>query len=316
MSLEHWETYYRGGTLATCPTSPDGGYDLELRAAWAAFFAALPSSARVLDVGTGNGAVALIARETAIELGRAWEIHGSDLAQIDPARHVRDGASRFASVSFHPGVAMENLPFADESFDAVSGQYALEYADTAAALTQVRRVLKPGGRAQFIVHHTESLLVRNAHLSLREAQLVLDGTQVYRHLRRLATMEQLVPGTTQRAADELRGAIQTLKQALPQARELGGGHILGVTLDAVQKLLDLRTRMRPEAVGLEVARTEGELRASVARLNDLVSRARSDEGIAGLEAQAVAADFSIVERVIQYHAGANVVGWRLLLKRS
>jgi hypothetical protein len=31
LSLEHWEAYYRTGVLATCPTTPEGGYDQEVR---------------------------------------------------------------------------------------------------------------------------------------------------------------------------------------------------------------------------------------------------------------------------------------------
>ena len=65
LSLEQWETYYRGGAIATCPMGPDGDYDLEVRQAWVEFFSTLPEGARILDVGTGNGVVALIAAETA-----------------------------------------------------------------------------------------------------------------------------------------------------------------------------------------------------------------------------------------------------------
>ena len=57
MSVEHWETYYRGGGLVTCPTGPDGNYSLEIRDAWVEFYTDVPDGARVLDVGTGNGAI-------------------------------------------------------------------------------------------------------------------------------------------------------------------------------------------------------------------------------------------------------------------
>ena len=87
LSLEQWETYYRGGAISTCPTARDGGYDLEVREAWVEFFTPLPDGARILDIGTGNGVVPLIAADTAAALGRRWEIHGADLAQIDPPRH-------------------------------------------------------------------------------------------------------------------------------------------------------------------------------------------------------------------------------------
>jgi len=92
MTVEHWEAYYRGGAIATCPMGPGTCYTLELRELWIAFFASLADGARVLDLGTGNGAIVLLAKEAAASTGRRFEIHGADLASIDPARHVPDGA--------------------------------------------------------------------------------------------------------------------------------------------------------------------------------------------------------------------------------
>jgi ubiquinone/menaquinone biosynthesis C-methylase UbiE len=315
LSVQQWEAYYRGGAIATCPTAADGGYDLEVRDAWVEFFSMLPRTARMLDVGTGNGVVALIAAETAADKGAQWEIHASDLARIDPARHVRDGARRLAGIRFHPGVATERLPFDDATFDAVSGHYALEYCDTAAALAQVHRVLKPGGDAQFIIHSNDSVLVRTALASLREAELVLKDTKLYRRLHRLVTMDQVSPGITDRATAELRTAIQAVKQALPSAKQAGAGRVLDVAMDATQKLLLARKQMRPDAAGLEVDRAEEDLRASARRLNDLVEHARSDEQMQLIETQASAAGFTAIERAPQYHAGSNLVGWRLELRR-
>lgn len=315
MSLEQWEKYYRGGAIATCPTAPDGGYDLEVRQAWVEFFSTLPADARILDVGTGNGVVALIASETAASSGRRWEIHATDLAMIDPPRYVPDGARRFAGVTFHAGVATERLPFESESFDAVTGHYSLEYTNTAAALAEIHRVLKPDSDVQFIVHHLDSVLVRSARWSLRESELVFKETKIYRRLHRLVTMEQVSPGVTERATAELRAAIQALKQGLQQAREAGAGRVLSVTLDAVQKLLVARKQMKPEAVGLEVDRAEAELQASTRRLKDLVAHARSESDMDSIQEQAAAAGFTLIERMPQFHDGNNLVGWQLLLHR-
>lgn len=314
LSLQQWESYYQGGALATGPTGADGSYDQEIRQVWSEFFARLPAGSRILDVGTGNGVVALIAKQTAASLGLDWEIHATDLAQIDPSRYVADGARRMAGIQFHAGVATEHLPFADASMAAVSGHYALEYSDTAAALAQIHRVLQPGSAALFIMHSSDSALVRNAQWSMRETDLVLKQTKIYRRLHRLVSMEQ-VSAATQHATDELRTAIQTLKRALPQAQQMGAGHILSVALDAVQKLLSARTTMRPQAVGLEVDRAEEQLRTSWRRLNDLVDHARSAADMAQIQAQAAGAGFTEVRCDPQYHAGSNLVGWRLSLLR-
>lgn len=316
MSVEQWETYYRGGMIATCPTAADGGYDLEVREAWVEFFSTLPHQARILDVGTGNGVVALIAAETAVAQGRNWEIHATDLARIDPQRHVPDGARRLGAITFHAGVATERLPFEPESFDAVSGHYSLEYTETAAALAEIHRVLKPGGDAQFIVHHADSLLLQSARATLRESKIVLVETKVFRRLHRLVTMDQIVPGATQRATDDLLAAIQALKRELEQFRQAGAGHALAVTLDAVQKLLVARKEMKPAAVGLEVDRAETEMRDSVRRLNDLIGHARTQQDMQTIQNEAAAAGFSLIERMPLYHAGSNLVGWQLLLHRA
>ena len=316
MSQEQWETYYRGGMISTCPTAPDGGYDLEVREAWVEFFSLLPDRAGILDVGTGNGVVAQIAVQTASALGRNWDVHATDLALIDPPRHVPDGARRLAGITFHPGVATEHLPFDAGRFDAVSGHYSLEYTNTAAALTEIHRVLKPGGDAQFIIHSVDSVLVHAARRSLREAELVLGETMIFRRLHRLVTMEQVIPGTTDRLTTELRAAIQTLKDGIQQAQPTGAGGVLSIALDAVHKLLVARTEMAPHAVGLEVDRAEGELRASAQRLNDLLAHARTEADMQEIETQAAAAGFSLIERVPQYHAGNNLVGWQLLLHRA
>lgn len=316
MSLEQWETYYRGGMIATFPTAADGGYDLEVRDAWVEFFSTLATGARILDVGTGNGVVAMIAAETALAQGVKWEIHATDLARIDPLQHVPDGARRLAGIRFHAGVATEHLPFEPESFDAVSGHFALEYTDTATALAEIHRVLKAGGSAQFILHHADAMLVQSAGLTLRESEMALVETQVFRRLHRLVTMDRIVPGETDEATEELRAAIRILKERMEESRISGTGHVLDVVLDAVQKLLVARKQMSPAAVGMEVDRAENEMRESVQRLDDLIGHALGRQEIEALASDAADAGFSLVEYFPLYHAGRNLVGWQLLLHRT
>jgi ubiquinone/menaquinone biosynthesis C-methylase UbiE len=317
LSLEHWETYYRSGALATCPMGPQGGYDQEVRDAWVAFFSELPPAAQILDVGTGNGAVALIARETGEQLGRDYRVHATDLARIDPARHLRDGNRLMAGIEFHAGVATEALPFETGRFDAVSGQYALEYMDTAAALAEIHRVLKAGGRAQFVLHHVDSVIVMNGRWSLRQSDLVLNETKIYRRLRRVVSAQPQTPAAAKRASRDLRDALDVLGRAMQQAeQQAGSALVLRVTLDAVQKLLAARTAMKPSALERAIDRAEAELRASVRRLNDLVNFARSESGMAQIEAEARTAGFVAIERTAQFHGGRNLVGWRLALRRA
>lgn len=319
MSPEQVEAKNHGGAHATGSAGSVGAYVLEVRAAWVEFLSTLPKTARILDVGTRDGVVALIASETASALGRNWEIHATGPVQIDSSRQMPDGPDRLAGVTFHAGVAAERLPFEAESFDALCGHYALEDTDIVAALAEIHRVMKPGSDAQFILHHSDSVTIQSARWAQQEADLVLKETKLYRRLHKLVTMEQVTPGTTQRATTDLRTAIQSVKQALAQTRKTrpaGAGRVLSVALDAIQKLLVARKQMSAHAAGREVDRAEEELRVSVRRLNDLVTRARTEQDMATIEKHAAAAGFSLIERLPQYHAGNNLVGWQLLMHRA
>lgn len=313
MSLEHWEAYYRSGALAACPTSADGDYGGELRTIWVDFFAALPGDARVLDVATGNGAVALIAAETAAGSGRQWDIHGSDKAAIDPRRDVADGSRRMAGIRFHPDTATEALPFEDASFDAVGGQFALEYSDVPAALAELHRVLRPRGHAQFVLHHADSAFARAARRAVEEAAL-LSTHEVYPRLRRLVAMEQGSATVVEAAAADLRAAIRALKARLPEARAAGGGRVLEVALDAVQQLLTARKGGHSPKLAAEVDRAGAGLRASLARMEDLLSRASDRAGMEAIQGQAAAVGFGTIE-CLPVRQDGDILAWQLLMQR-
>jgi ubiquinone/menaquinone biosynthesis C-methylase UbiE len=314
VSVEHWETYYRGGALATCPIGPDANYSLGLRDAWVEFFASLPDGATVLDVGTGNGAVALIARDAATAAGRTFEIHGTDLAQIDPPRQVRGGATMFDGIAFHPGVATERLPFEAGTFDGVSGQFALEYTEVESALREIFRVLKAGGRARFSVHHSDSVVVQNARESLSQAHLVLDETRVYRRLRAFVTADREAAGRPKATAawNELNSAAARLQQA---GATSSNAHVLRVTVDAVQKLLAARTGLSAAQLDREIDGVERELRSSVRRLQDLAGAARSEESILEMARTATRVGFDVEMPRPQFQSGSILVAWLLDLRR-
>jgi SAM-dependent methyltransferase len=312
-SLRHWETYYRSGALASCPLGPQPGYTLELHDLWLEFFSELADGARVLDIGTGNGAVALIASQAAAAAAKHFEIHGTDLAQVDPVRDVPDGARLFAGIRFHPQVATERLPFEVASLDAVSGQYALEYTDPGKALPEIHRVLKPGGGALFVLHHADSVVARNARESLAHSTLVLEETKVLRLLRRQFAAERDARRTLRRIRADLGMAVQTLVRASAQSPN---PLTLKVTIDAVQKLIQARSHMGPAALEKEIARFESDLRAAARRLEDLLRCAQTQEQMGRLFEIARAAGFLAEEAQLQHHAGGNLVGWRLRLVRG
>jgi SAM-dependent methyltransferase len=107
---------------------------------------ALGEGERVVDVGSGAGFDSLIAARMVGEGGR---VIGVDMtpAMLDRARAAANAAAA-ANVEFREGLA-ERLPVDSGWADVVISNGVLNLMpDKAAALTEMTRVLRPGGRLQ------------------------------------------------------------------------------------------------------------------------------------------------------------------------
>ena len=99
----------------------------------------------VLDLATGSGDVALALAD---ELPAGTRITGMDFCQpmLDEAVKKRATSPRWTAVEFRQGDGMA-LPLPDRSYDAVTISFGLRnMADRHQALSEMRRVLRPGGR--------------------------------------------------------------------------------------------------------------------------------------------------------------------------
>jgi SAM-dependent methyltransferase len=122
----------------------------------------------VLDVGTGTGLVAL---EAAGGVGPTGRVVGVDVS-AGMLAEARAAAASVPWVSFRPMPA-EALDLAAESFDAVLSLFAIAHvADAAAAVREMHRVLRPGGRL-VIGQGAAAPLVSMAGLAARVRRLPL-----------------------------------------------------------------------------------------------------------------------------------------------
>ena len=109
---------------------------------------------RILDVGAGPG---FLANEIAEAIGSTGSVCGIDISE--PLLEVaRSKEGNKYGVDFRYGDATQ-LPFQDEEFDSVVSTQVLEYVpDVNAALAEIHRVLKPGGRVGLLDTDWDSIV--------------------------------------------------------------------------------------------------------------------------------------------------------------
>jgi len=105
---------------------------------------ALPEKPRILDAGCGPGLLTEALMKT---VGCQARIVGIDLSakSIEVAKQTIGGAGNsFNKIQFMQANLL-NMPFHDETFDLVVTSGALEYVSLQIGLSEIARVLAPGG---------------------------------------------------------------------------------------------------------------------------------------------------------------------------
>ena len=98
---------------------------------------------RVLDLGCGDGQIA-----------RALASSGVSVVGVDPTTNQIDVAAERAGGPVFAQAGAAVLPFSDGAFDGVIACLVFEHIDDVdAAIGEVARVLRPGGRFTFMLNH-------------------------------------------------------------------------------------------------------------------------------------------------------------------
>lgn len=323
-SRESWNRYWEHGFLTSCRNAFEANYEGSLKAAWEEFLAALPPGTRVLDICTGNGAIAMIAVEVSRREGLGLEVHGCDSASIRPRETVRESRALLEDVRFHPDTPAEATQFPDAHFGALTGQYAFEYTDEEACIAELVRISAPGARLQLVIHHHRSIVIDTSREELVNAGLIFDGTRLFDHAE---AMIRIVGGTSgpearralaaDSAAEECRARLNEAAARISAAAgDSPNPQLLQMALARVAEAYRAVGESGMEAALSLLATARDQIRANAERLEDLMAAARDEGDLRRIAGRMSAAGLACEAPEEIRHEGGPLMGWLLRARRG
>jgi ubiquinone/menaquinone biosynthesis C-methylase UbiE len=197
---------------------------------------------RLLDVGCGMGGKTVWYAEAG-----SRSVIGVDLLPRHARQSARFAALRGQQARVHVAVAdAMRLPFADASFEVVTANDSMEhFADPAAALAELARVLRPGGHLYLYFTPYRSPLGSHLydHVKIPWCQLVLTKPLLY------GTLERSV-----RDAERAAGGDDVEARATARYREIVRyfeNDVNGITVRRFHDIVATQPALRARAVRYE-----------------------------------------------------------------
>tara|TARA_R110002073_G_scaffold269977_6_gene433217 strand:+ start:3658 stop:4620 length:963 start_codon:yes stop_codon:yes gene_type:complete len=242
-----WDNYWKRGELHSCIPASDKDSQNDINCFWQDFFSSFGDDQVLLDIGTGNGLLPSLAVRYANEQGFGWEVHGIDLADIDPVRDVPALRSILDQVNFQGRINCEDLPFDEEYFDVVTAQYAVEYSEISKSISEIHRVLKKGGTCCLVLHSDHSLVVSQNKLNIAESDYLL-GRDIF--LRCKEGLSQILASgrSAAQVSEDLMRYRRTVESLSEDVPEKGWMNVIPIMQSSLLEILNLRSLYHPAQV--------------------------------------------------------------------
>ena len=292
-----WDRQWRGKILSTCAQHMDPDAGREMGADWAKFLGKLPVGSKILDIGTGNGLLPLIALQVSDAAKKDFEVHGADFADIDPGKALPDYAPHLARVTFHPGCRTENLPFPDQNFEAVLAQHAFEYGDLAKSAVEVARILKRSGKFRFLMHAADSEIIKSNVCKIEQSRYILENVKLFELTREAVKIGE---------GEALKGALGITASRFEKDLNTGD---LNQLLDLLWGAFEQRDNFESDDVFQTwISENQAELAAQKVRIEALMGAALDKAGIKKLEKTFKGLGFEVKTSPVNSKVGGQV-GW-------
>ena len=304
-----WSSYWSEGKITSLPNLFADNYSGDVRRFWDEAFATLEENGRVLDICTGNGAIACLAREHADHRGIRFEIHAIDVAEIQPRSRETDD-STINDVRFRSGVAVESTGCRSDYFDLVAGQFALEYCNVPEAVRELSRIIRTNGSLVLMMHHADSATAQRTRRFVDVANVFLKEPTIFYRLRKYAEQHIGRKRINARKAPQKR---QQLMESLMEADSLSsrfpGNRFVNVTLDHIKYLVN-RIHGDPLIRMEEIREFERTVQHHLIRIRDQRDASFDDERMSELATRLRSNGFRSV-RYAPWFLDGDLFSWTL-----
>lgn len=177
--MKHWDFFWQNNQSLSsfAHGSHQDSYKGDIAKFWADIFALENSSSSLVDLGCGNGVLALMALRSG-KFSRVCAIDYADIKPLDTFCSTKQILEELSQIEFYARTKIEDLPFDDSVFELVISQFGFEYADIGESVIEIARVLKPSGRAVFLCHHPESFITISCRETLNIINLILKKNSI------------------------------------------------------------------------------------------------------------------------------------------
>ena len=309
-----WDVYWRSSSGSSAYSDNGISHPL-ISTFWAEFFAHVhlgETAPMVLDVASGNGALAAMAQSGAVEPIGPFMCLDSSLIALRTLR------KRIPTVHAVAADAAR-MPFPAARFDVAVSLFGVEYAGRR-GFDEMLRVVAAEGRVGLVLHHDQSIICRDSAKNRDAVQRVQRSKFMPLASELFRTGFEAVRGADRRAYDAAARRLAPATASLESVMRDHGQQVAdGLVARLYNDVADIHhhlQRYEPEAVLSWTAALELEIAAYAGRMTSMCTAAISEQRFDDMCRQLIDSGWRVCRAMpLQVKDAAMPLAWGLVAER-